>query len=62
MIEIICNRDMGDEHVERRDINVYTNPRSTLNVHHINQYLCSSDRFDHTHVYAHGDAGDRAGE
>jgi hypothetical protein len=26
------------------------------------RYTCSSDQYTDTHVYAHGDAGDRAGE
>jgi hypothetical protein len=58
---------MGDEHVDRCHLHMWTDGSGfdhtdIVIVHPTNQYPCSSDQYTDTHVYAHGDDGDRAGE
>jgi hypothetical protein len=58
----ISNRDPGDEHADpiNCDLHIYIYPDLPKYQHdgRTHQYACTSDRYDHTHIYAHGDAGD----
>ncbi len=54
-----ANRDFGDEQQEPLRYRIAYDPTAhrIVSMRLVRPYRCSSDRYDHTYRYPHGDAG-----